>query len=136
MGGVVSGGRRGTPADVVRRRRRRNVVAVVVTAFVLGGIAVLIAVLSSTERVNRMWSEAELSTDGGARIIEVIDYDFGYNQRHGIFRDVPGLSIEAKVNVTMDGKPVPYDVQPYMGDDDETRVLIGDAHHEITGAHR
>ena len=31
----------------------------------------------------------EIRADGSLRITEVIDYDFGQNQRHGIFRDVP-----------------------------------------------
>ncbi|GLY89133.1 DUF2207 domain-containing protein [Actinoallomurus iriomotensis] len=130
----MSGGR---TAGEVRRRRRRRVVWAVVAALVVGGVAALITLLGQNERVARMWAEAELSADGGARVTEVIDYDFGgANRRHGIFRDVPGIPEDAKVSVTMDGRPVPYDVDPDWGDHGETRILIGDADHLISGHHR
>ncbi|MEU6574742.1 DUF2207 domain-containing protein [Streptomyces sp. NPDC046805] len=121
------------------RRRRRNVVAVLVTAVVLAGVATLSAYLSSSESVARMWVSAQLSADGRAHITEVIDYDFGHEDRHGIFRDIPGLPAEAdeaKVHIAMDGEPVPYELQAEMGDDGETRILIGDADRTVTGAHR
>ncbi|MEV0488840.1 DUF2207 domain-containing protein [Streptomyces atratus] len=120
----------------IRRRRRWNLVAMLVAAVVLGGIAALSTLWSSTERVARLWTGAELSADGRARITEVIDYDFGHNSRHGIFRDVPGLPYGAKVSTTMDGKPVPHEMEPYMGAHEEMRVRIGDAQHTITGRHR
>ncbi|WP_307623469.1 DUF2207 domain-containing protein [Streptomyces sp. V3I7] len=123
----------------VKRRRRRNVVAVLVTAVVLAGAAMLSAYETSSESVARMWAAAELSADGRARITEVIDYDFGHEDRHGIFRDVPGLpgdADEAKVHIAMDGEPVPYELQAEMGDNGETRILIGDADRTVTGAHR
>jgi len=38
-------------------------------------------------------------------VVEVIDYDFGIVEKHGIFRDIPGLSLESKVLVESDSAP-------------------------------
>ncbi|MEU6553601.1 DUF2207 domain-containing protein [Streptomyces sp. NPDC046915] len=137
----MSGGRGDTAADVARRRRRGlTLVVVLVAVLVLGGVAALSAALSasaaSPEHVARLWTGAELAADGRARITEVVDYDFGDKSRHGIFRDVPGLSAEAEVSVTTGGKRVPYEVEPDMGDHGETRIRIGDADRTVTGRHR
>ncbi|MEV0095124.1 DUF2207 domain-containing protein [Streptomyces sp. NPDC050738] len=137
----MSGGSGDTAADVARRRRRgTTMVVVLVAVLTLGGVASLGAVMSawvaSSEHVARLWTEAALAADGRARITEVIDYDFGNENRHGILRDVPGLAAEAEVSVTMGGKRVPYQVEPDMGDDGETRIRIGDADRTVTGRHR
>jgi hypothetical protein len=128
-----------TAVDEVRRRRRWRVGLLIVLAGVLGVLAVLAAALVTSETVNRLWVEAELAKDGSARITEVVDYDFGIDYRHGIYRDVPGLDPEtqaSEVDVTMDGEPASYEIQPYGGDDDETRILIGDPDSTVTGLHR
>ena len=41
------------------------------------GAVALVGVLGDTERVERLWTSAELADDGSAQITEVIDYDFG-----------------------------------------------------------
>jgi uncharacterized membrane protein YgcG len=128
-----------TEVDEVRRRRRWRVGLLIVLASFLGGLAVFAAALVAPETVNRLWVSAELAKDGSARITEVVDYDFGTESRHGIYRDVPGLDPEAQaseVDVTMDGEPVPYEIEPYGGDDDETRVRIGDPDSTVSGLHR
>ena len=42
-----------------------------------------------TEQIDGYDVAIELRTDGSLRITEVIDYDFGVTEHHGIFRDVP-----------------------------------------------
>src|SRR6266516_3144423 len=75
----------------VRRRRRRDVVLLVGAAVLAGVLAFFGAVVGSKGRITAMWAGAEVSVDGGGRITEVIDWDYGTDQKHGIFRDVPGL---------------------------------------------
>ncbi|MFJ3337353.1 DUF2207 domain-containing protein [Streptomyces sp. NPDC086766] len=111
-------------------------------ALLVGGATSLGALGGNTERVTRMWVRAEIAEDGSARITEVIDYDFGtgMDSRHGIYRDVPGLSIlrsEARVRTTMDSAPVAN--QLTITDDwadDTHRIRIGDPHRTVTGVHR
>ncbi|MFD7918059.1 DUF2207 domain-containing protein [Streptomyces sp. NPDC059740] len=105
-------------------------------AVVLVGLVVWLGgVFGSGERVNGMWVGAELATDGSARISEVIDYDFGVpvDDRHGIFRDIPGLPPEAEVAATLDGRPVPSETED-LGS--VTRIRLGDADRSVSGTHR
>ncbi|MBA2951136.1 DUF2207 domain-containing protein [Streptomyces himalayensis] len=116
-------------------RRRRDAVLLLVGAVLVGLVGLLGAVLGEPgERIARMWVGAEIRTDGTARITEVIDYDFNGEQRHGIYRDVPGAvpGDVSKVSVTADGEPVPYRVEDRAG----TRIVIGDPDTTVTGTHR
>ncbi|MGW3494152.1 DUF2207 domain-containing protein [Streptomyces sp. NPDC001020] len=126
----------------VRRRRRIGLIWVAVTTLLVGVAATIGALGGNTERVTRMWVSATIGEDGSARITEVIDYDFGagLEPRHGIYRDVPGLPFgdeEAKVHVSVDSAPVPYDL---TGTDDwgpdANRIRIGDPGGEVSGVHR
>ncbi|MGP4046535.1 DUF2207 domain-containing protein [Streptomyces sp. 2A115] len=105
----------------------------------LGAVVGLGALAGNTERVNSMWVSAEVAKDGSARITEVIDYDFGYpdGSRHGIYRDIPGLTYEDpdnEVSATVDGAPVPYEVT--YGETTDLSIRVGDPDNTITGLHR
>ena len=73
----------------------------------VGGVIVAVGGLAGDpERVTQMWVGAELTNEGGTPIVEVIDYDFGLAfDKHGIFRDIPGLSVESPVTVQSDSAP-------------------------------
>jgi hypothetical protein len=117
----------------IRRRRRIGAVALA-GAVVLAGVAALVgAVAAEPERVTRLWAGAAVGGDGSARIVEVIDYDFGSRRRHGIFRDVPGLDPAGPVQVASASAPTQVQVTATAG---QARLRIGDPARTVSGRHR
>ncbi|MFJ8828196.1 DUF2207 domain-containing protein [Streptomyces sp. NPDC102467] len=128
------------------RRRRGAWVAIFFAVLLLGGVVALFR--GNVERVNTLWVGAEIAADGGMRVTEVIDYDFGapHTTRHGIYRDLPDLPYDAdsaEVSVTMDGVRMPWELD--VGDRYEkpdgqreiaTRIKVGDPDDSVTGVHR
>ena len=85
----------------------------------------------------------EIRADDSIRITEVIEYDFGQNQRHGILRDIPTrqtyderydrvypLHVES---VTATGASADYDVSSQPGG--ITQIKIGDPDVTTSGVH-
>ena len=127
-----------------RTRRRLDAALVVAGGLALGGVAVGAGALSDTERVRLLWARAELTpagesaggAGGEARITELVDYDFGIVSRHGIFRDVPGLSPETPVAVDTDA-PDDLEVTPTSVDGEAgAHIRIGDPSTTVSGRHR
>ncbi|HEU4396980.1 MAG TPA: DUF2207 domain-containing protein [Actinomycetota bacterium] len=114
-------------------RRRIDALALAGAVLVVGGVAAVGAAVGDGERITGMWAGAELGGDGDARIIEAIDYDFGTEARHGIFRDVPGLQPDAPVSVSSATAP---DNVALSGSSLQTRIRIGDPARTVTGRHR
>ena len=96
-----------------------------------------------TEQIDGYEVSIELRTDGSLRITEVIDYDFGVSEHHGIFRDVPTrvhyddtydrvypLTVES-VNAS-GGASADYTTEQ---DGSLTRIKIGDPDETISGEH-
>ena len=83
-----------------------------------------------------------IEPNGELTVHEEIVYDFGSNQRHGIFRDLVRLDVydtekdrryDIDVDrVTMDGSPVEYDT---FDQDRYREVKIGDPDRTISGTH-
>jgi uncharacterized membrane protein YgcG len=120
-----------------RQRRRVDLALLGLVALAVGGVAGWAAATGDAERVAGMWAGAVLSTDGSARIVEVLDYDFGSRRRHGIFRDVPGLAADAPVAVSSATAPDAAELVPAPdGRQDETRIRIGDPSRTVSGRHR
>jgi hypothetical protein len=113
--------------------RRLDAVMLLIGALLVGGAAAIAAVAGDSERVTGLWAGAAIGNDGRAGVVEVIDYDFGTQQRHGIFRDVPGLSPAAQVAVS--SATAPSDITLENRGDAE-RIRIGDPSRTITGRHR
>lgn len=63
------------------------------------------ALAGAQEEIDRYWTSAEVAADGSARVVEVIDYDFGINDRHGITRWVPGLPSTGAITVESPDAP-------------------------------
>jgi hypothetical protein len=114
---------------------RRRVDAVLVAfAVVLVGVAGAVGALGGVnERVVALWVGAEIAGDGSARVTEVIDYDFGFGDHHGIFRDMPRLASDAAVSVSSATAPDQFELID-MGT--TTRIRIGDPSRTISGRHR
>lgn len=112
-----------------RARRRWNAVALLGAAVLVGLVAVAGAAVGDQERVVSYWVAADVRPDGSARIHEVVDYDFGSQSRHGIWRTVPGLGDGADVEVESATAPDEWVVEP-------PRIRIGDPDRTVTGRHR
>src|SRR3546814_10498626 len=88
------------------RRRRLDVFLLGAGALAGGAVTVIGGVVGDEERVTGMWVGAEVADDGSAALHEVIDYDFGFAQdKHGIIREIPGLTTDSKVDVRSDSAP-------------------------------
>jgi uncharacterized membrane protein YgcG len=113
--------------------RRLDMVLLLIGALLAGAAAAIGAVVGDGERVTGLWAGAVIGSDGRAGVVEVIDYDFGARQRHGIFRDVPGLSPNAQVAVSSATAPSDMTLED-MGS--AVRIRIGDPSRTITDRHR
>jgi hypothetical protein len=114
-------------------RRRIDAVLLAIAVVVVGGVALVGAVIGDTERITGLWAGVEVLGDGGAWVTEVIDYDFGTHSRHGIFRDVPGLPPDATVTVSSATAPDQFELVD-LGS--VIRIRIGDPDRTIRGRHR
>ena len=118
-------------------------VALLLTALAVGLLAMLaVAAPARAESISRIAVEMTVNADTSLHVVETIDYDFGYEDRHGIFRDIPrydetltGMrrTYELSVaGVSADGEGVPWETSeegPYL------RLKIGDPDRTITGQH-
>jgi hypothetical protein len=116
-----------------RRRRRLDALLLAGVAALVGVAALLAAAFVRSERITRLWAGADVGADGAARVVEVIDYDFGNRERHGIFRDVPGLNPDDLVEVSSPSAP---DQVQVTGTAQQTRLRIGDPYRTVSGRHR
>jgi hypothetical protein len=117
----------------VRRRRWLDLILLALAVLLVGVVGLVAAAVGSTERITAMWVGAVVSDDGSARITELIDWDYGVHARHGIFRDVPGLAVDAPVTVSSGTAPAGDEVYPAGS---ETEIRIGDPDRTIKGRHR
>jgi Predicted membrane protein (DUF2207) len=117
----------------IRRRRRVDAAVLAGAVLLVGAVAFAEGVAGQTERISRLGAGAAVGGDGAARITEVIDYDFGSQRRHGIFRDVPGLDPAGPVEVSSATAP---DQVELTGTAQQARVRIGDPDRTVSGRHR
>ncbi|MDH4171425.1 MAG: DUF2207 domain-containing protein [Acidimicrobiia bacterium] len=115
------------------RRRRWDGIALAGLSLLLGAGAAGAALAGDTERVGDYWSRATVS-DGRAQVTEVIDYEFGPNQRRGIFLDVTDLDPGAPVTVDSPTAPDQFTVTAQAGN--RSRIRVGDPDRTISGRHR
>src|SRR5215207_3882377 len=116
-------------------RRRLDRALMAGGSLAVGATALVGGLFGDTERIERLWTVAELADDGSAQVSEVIDYDFGAvaTDKHGIFRVVPGLSREAPIAVESPDAP---DAVEISSDPMGTRLRIGDPGTTVSGRHR
>ncbi|WP_201353165.1 DUF2207 domain-containing protein [Hydrogenimonas urashimensis] len=106
----------------------------------------LFALLLFAESIRQYDVTIDLHEDGSLDVEEIIDYDFGTAQRHGIFRDIPknvtgrygprsiGL---ADFRVMRDNAPEPFETLNVLGDAGAmVRLKIGRGDIFLTGLHR
>jgi len=116
-------------------------VACVVLCGMLSGVQSLFAV--SEEKVLRFDALFEVEKDASMSVTERIQYDFGGNERHGIYRDIPesfvdaggtthSLSLSDIVVTDEAGASVPIEIS---SQEDDVHIRIGDPDATITGLH-
>jgi hypothetical protein len=121
-------------------RRRLDVALLGGAGLAVGGAAAIGGLVGNQEQVRSLWAGAELRDAGPAAIVEVVDYDFGFQTgKHGIYRDVPGLDPGSRIVVSSPDAPAdllvidaPADSASYPA----TRLRIGDPNRTVTGDHR
>jgi hypothetical protein len=119
-------------------RRRLDTALVAGGSLAIGAVALVGGVVGDTERVERLWTTAEVSGNGSAQVTEVIDYNFGsLNSKHGIFRVVPDVSRDAPITVDSPDAPDAIQVTPETTDGRAgARIRIGDPGVTVSGRHR
>lgn len=94
--------------------------------------------LADSEVINSFDSNLTVNADASVQVVESIEYNFGTNQRHGIFRDIPLSSEGAQIEITnvrvYDDKNQPY---PFTTSRNNNilDIKIGDPNVLITGDH-
>ena len=134
-------------SDVTQPQSARSVVAMTRFAAVAVALVLLLAApahaQSGGERIEAFGFDAVIADDGTLRVTETIAYDFGAEQRHGIFRDIPTrLTYDDRYDrvyrlrdVDVASDSAPDDVAREDGPGGTTRLRIGDPDRTITGRH-
>ncbi|MGY2065387.1 DUF2207 domain-containing protein [Blastococcus sp. SYSU DS0619] len=117
-------------SDRVRTRRRFDVVGVLLLALAVGVLTAVVALAGGGERVRLLWVAATVEDDGNARVTEVIDYDFGGEERRGILRQVEGLDPADPVEASSTDAPDDVTVT------EAGEIRVGDPDRTVTGRHR
>ncbi len=117
----------------LRTKRWVSGLVVVVGIGVLGGAGLVGAVSGDKERVASLQVHAVVDQFGPTRVTEVIDYDFGANSRHGIYRRIPGLMSDVAIQVRSPDAPDQFEVTDLGG---RKKIKIGNPNKTISGRHR
>lgn len=99
-------------------------------AAVLSVAAGVLSVASDTERMAHFWMSAELDDNGAAQISERIEYDFGFAERRGIYRDIPLLvegSVEVQAPTAVGSFIIESAIDPRRCNDRRTRFVATEA---------
>jgi uncharacterized protein (TIGR04222 family) len=97
-----------------------------------------------TERITAYDVDIRVEPTGSMLVTETVDYDFGSNRRHGIYRDVPvRLTYDSRYDriyplkvVSVDGSPGTPAQYKTENAGNYKRIRIGDPDRTITGEHR
>jgi uncharacterized membrane protein len=109
--------------------------------FILATLFLSATIASAEEKIDSFDIQIVAHKDGTMTVTENIAYDFGEDERHGIFRTIPLISkvgdlyrvIEVDFqDVKRDGESENYEVENMPK---ETEVKIGDADRQISGKH-
>jgi len=105
------------------------------TLLVFGGTWA-VAFFARPEEVVSMTAQAEVARDGSAQITETIGYRFSGVNKHGIFRDVPGLLFTVPgISATDNGRVAEVQSTSDEITPPETHIRVGSPSRTITGDH-
>jgi len=134
----------GPAVPMIDRRRAGAALALVLGVLGLLFLAVPAGAQIGSERITAYDVDIRIEATGSLLVTETIDYDFGFLQRHGIFRDIPvrfhyddryDRIYPLKV-VSVDGSPGTPAKYKRQNAGNATELKIGDPDKTITGAHR
>lgn len=100
------------------------------------------SVSAQSEQINSFLSDISINKDTSYEVREIIEYDFGTNQKHGIYRSIPyrykraegDFSVKIHIQRIEDEQGSPYKYQvSYEGDN--VVIKIGDPDRTISGLH-
>ncbi len=121
----------------------RAVAGIAVVSGLLLWWTALPAAAADVESIASYATTIQITSDGNLHVAEVIDYDFGGNRKHGIFRYIPvrfrfndthdRIYRINDVTVTRDGHSEPFQKS---SPDQFFELKIGDADTEISGTHK
>ncbi len=119
----------------LRTKRVLSMVGVLVGSGAIGAAALIGAGTGDQERVASLQIQAQFAEDGNAQVREMIDYDFGTagDDKHGIFRTVPGLTTDAGISVSSPDAPDQFVVTNEAGG---RRIKIGDPDETVSNRRR
>lgn len=98
-------------------------------------------ILANSEVIQRFDSKITAHKDGSFDVLETIEYDFGDNARHGIYRDIPTTSRvgdlyrQSKINVINVERDNENENYAVTDNNNQISVKIGRANQTITGLH-
>jgi len=114
----------------------------IITAFVFPFLICLLPLRIHAEEIRDFHTEILINRNSSISVQEDIEYDFGYELRHGIFREIPykyevgirnySLRIDVRRVADFKDNPYKYGVRREGG---YVVVKIGDPDKEITGVH-
>ncbi|MDG1845348.1 MAG: DUF2207 domain-containing protein [Acidimicrobiales bacterium] len=122
------------------KRRTGTWPLIIGSALFVGLVVGCIAYTKPAEKIDSYWTVAEISIGRTAVISEVIDYDFGHESSHGIYRDVPDLYKEEVIKIESPSAPDQWII--YCGyktelcSDTQRQIRIGNPDKKISGNHR
>ena len=98
---------------------------------------------ASIEQIRFYEVDWQIEADGDVLVSELIEYDFGPNERHGIFRDIPVRSVYDDTNnrvlrvhdITVSTSPGAPDDVALSNEGHLLRIRIGDPDVTISGVH-
>ncbi|CAM3951466.1 DUF2207 domain-containing protein [Smaragdicoccus niigatensis] len=126
--------------NTTRNRRRWILIASVVGAIALAVLVIVIVIAGASERITRYQVDAAVQPDGSTLVREIIDYDFGADSKHGIFRFFPGYMIGPEAgpttitDVTVRSASAPDDLN--LDDAIHGELKIGSPDVTVTGRHQ
>ena len=124
-------------------RLRTILVGAAVAVAGAASLAPAAALAQTSEHIASYDVAIAIDRSGALRITETIDYDFGGNERHGIYRDIPDrlaydetydrvFPIDVRSVSATGGAPAGYALEHEGG---TLRIRIGDPDVTVTGAH-
>src|SRR5688572_27465579 len=138
---------RGGTMLAIRRLRRLgllSLVALVATLFLATPDSRRAEAQFAFEKIDAYRVDIRIESNGDLTITEDIEYDFGSEERHGIFRDIPTklryddkqdrkYPLDVQSVTGSPGTPDEYKVEGVEGG--RTRIRIGDEDRTISGRH-
>ncbi len=116
-----------------------KITTVLLAVFLFSGVLIAQTYSSIEERIVSLQTQIQVNNDGTLSVIEDIYYDFGPNQRHGIYRDIPFVKTNGegkKFKLDIKEVEVAGDKSTLSSQAKNLRIKIGDPDKTVSGKKR